>query len=324
MNTANTLIVPLAIQSNGTLTLGETIVSGIAGLLAVLFALFMLISRRAVYSAMSLIGVMLCLAVIYTTQSAPFLGAVQVVVYTGAVMMLILFVLMLVGIDASDSRHETLKGQRLVAVFSGITLALGLIVVAATSVSAISTLIADQNTSISEAEVSNPVSLAVNLLSEHTFTLELVGTLLIIAAVGAMTLTHRQRLEKREDQIQRAARKMSEYAKTGQGISMLPPPGVFAESNSAANPAIGPGDKPVEAAVPRVLLIRGQAKTLPEASPSTALRLISEESSNSRVTQGGLAGMPGKPAPIPADPTAGRKLTETIPNKNSENLEEQQ
>ena len=63
---------------------------------------------------------MLCLAVLYLAQDAPFLGVVQVVVYTGAVMMLFLFVLMLVGVDSGDSLVETLRGQRIAAVVVGI------------------------------------------------------------------------------------------------------------------------------------------------------------------------------------------------------------
>ena len=63
---------------------------------------------------------MICLAILYPMQGAIFLGVVQVVVYTGAVMMLFLFVLMLVGVDASDSLVETLRGQRLAAVLAGL------------------------------------------------------------------------------------------------------------------------------------------------------------------------------------------------------------
>ena len=55
---------------------------------------------------------MICLAVLYVVQDAPFLVVVQIIVYTGAIMMLFLFVLMLVGVDASDSLVETLRGQR--------------------------------------------------------------------------------------------------------------------------------------------------------------------------------------------------------------------
>ena len=79
----------------------------------------MLFSKKAVHSALMLAATMLCLAVLYIVQDAPFLGVVQVVVYTGAVMMLFLFVLMLVGVDSGDSLVETLRGQRVAAVAGG-------------------------------------------------------------------------------------------------------------------------------------------------------------------------------------------------------------
>src|SRR5919199_1993570 len=87
----------------------------------VLAALGMVISRKAVHSALLLAVIMVSLAILYAAQQAPFLFAVQIIVYTGAVMMLFLFVLMLVGVDSSDSLVETLRGQRIV----GTLLALG-------------------------------------------------------------------------------------------------------------------------------------------------------------------------------------------------------
>ena len=88
--------------------------------IAVLAALGVLFSKKAVHSALLLAATMLCLAVLYLAQDAPFLGVVQVVVYTGAVMMLFLFVLMLVGVDSADSLVETLRGQRVAAVAGGL------------------------------------------------------------------------------------------------------------------------------------------------------------------------------------------------------------
>ena len=64
--------------------------------------------------------VMLSLAVLYAVQDAPFLAVVQIIVYTGAVMMLFLFVLMLVGVDSADSLVETIRGQRFWAVVAGL------------------------------------------------------------------------------------------------------------------------------------------------------------------------------------------------------------
>ena len=93
------------------------------GPLALLGALGMIFARNAVHSALFLVLTMLSLGVLYMVQQAPFLGFVQIIVYTGAIMMLFLFVLMLVGRDSSDSVVEVLRGQRLFATILGIGLA---------------------------------------------------------------------------------------------------------------------------------------------------------------------------------------------------------
>src|SRR5689334_25256690 len=86
----------------------------------VVCALGILFARKAVHCALLLAVVMISLAVLYAVQDAPFLAAVQIIVYTGAVMMLFLFVLMLVGVDSSDSLVETIRGQRFWAVIVGL------------------------------------------------------------------------------------------------------------------------------------------------------------------------------------------------------------
>src|SRR5580693_919711 len=85
------------------------VLAGLAGCAAV----GMIMVRRAVHCAMLLGVVMLSLATFYAMQGAPFLAFVQIIVYTGAVLMLFLFVLMLVGINSADSIVETIKGQRM-------------------------------------------------------------------------------------------------------------------------------------------------------------------------------------------------------------------
>ena len=75
-------------------------------------AIGILVARKAVHCALLLAVVMISLAVLYAVQDAPFLFVVQIIVYTGAILMLFLFVLMLVGVDASDSVVETIRGQR--------------------------------------------------------------------------------------------------------------------------------------------------------------------------------------------------------------------
>ena len=86
----------------------------------VLAALGLLFVRKAVHCALLLAVVMISLAVLYAMQDAPFLFAVQIIVYTGAILMLFLVVLMLVGVDAADSLVETIRGQRPLAVLAGV------------------------------------------------------------------------------------------------------------------------------------------------------------------------------------------------------------
>ena len=86
----------------------------------VLGALGMILARKPVHSALCLAAVMISLAVQYAALDAPFLFAVQIIVYTGAILMLFLFVLMLVGVDTADSLVETIKGQRVLAVLAGL------------------------------------------------------------------------------------------------------------------------------------------------------------------------------------------------------------
>ena len=91
---------------------GEAVVFWVCGTLAVIGAIGLIVSRKAVHSALWVALTMINLAILYIANSAPFLGMVQIIVYTGAVMMLFLFVLMVVGVDSSDSLVETLRGQR--------------------------------------------------------------------------------------------------------------------------------------------------------------------------------------------------------------------
>ena len=92
----------------------------ILGTIAVAGAIGVVVAPKAVYSAIFLATTMIALAILYVAQDAVFLGVVHVVVYTGAVMMLFLFVLMLIGVDSAQSLVETIRGQRLAAVAAGL------------------------------------------------------------------------------------------------------------------------------------------------------------------------------------------------------------
>ena len=99
---------------------GEAVTFYLLGTLALIGAVGVVLAANAVYSAMFLAMTMIILAVFYMIEDAMFLGVVQIVVYTGAVMMLFLFVLMLIGVDSAESLVETLRGQRVAAVVAGV------------------------------------------------------------------------------------------------------------------------------------------------------------------------------------------------------------
>jgi NADH-quinone oxidoreductase subunit J len=223
----------------------------------VVCALGLLFARKAVHCALLLAVVMISLAVLYAVQDAPFLFAVQIIVYTGAILMLFLFVLMLVGVDASDSVVETIRGQRLFAAIIGLifggTLVLG---VAQVSVGAIAGL--DQ----ANADGNVP-GIAQLLFTKYVFAFEVTSALLITAALGAMVLAHRERLTPKLGQTQMAAQRMRDYGEHGKHPGPLPSPGVFARHNSVDTPALLPDGTASELSISRVLLARGSVKEAP-------------------------------------------------------------
>ena len=218
----------------------------------VISALGLLFARKAVHCAMLLAVVMISLAVLYAVQDAPFLFAVQIIVYTGAILMLFLFVLMLVGVDASDSVVETIRGQRLFAVLVGLlfgtTLVLG---VAQVSVGAIAGL------GEVHKEDGNVPAIAQLLFTRYVFAFEVTSALLITAALGAMVLAHRERLTPKIGQREAAAQRMRDYSEHGKHLGPLPSPGVFARHNAVDTPALLPDGTPAELSISRVLAARG-------------------------------------------------------------------
>jgi NADH-quinone oxidoreductase subunit J len=223
----------------------------------VVCALGLLFARKAVHCALLLAVVMISLAVLYAVLDAPFLFAVQIIVYTGAILMLFLFVLMLVGVDASDSVVETIRGQRLFAgiigLIFGVTLVIG---VAQVSVGVVTGL-GVANTG------GNVQAIAKILFTTYVFAFEVTSALLITAALGAMVLAHRERLTPKLSQADVAARRMREYADTGRHLGPLPPPGVFARHNAVDTPALLPDGTPAAASISRVLAARGSVNQTP-------------------------------------------------------------
>jgi NADH-quinone oxidoreductase subunit J len=220
-------------QAGDVVGTGETVLFWVLGPLSLLGALGMVFARNAVHSALWLVLTMLSLGVLYMGQSAPFLGFTQIIVYTGAIMMLFLFVLMMVGRDSSDSVVEVLRGQRLWAGIGGVGLA--------------ALLVSGLARSLTSVQAAPPLDswlpagggaggLGRLIFTDYLFPFELTSALLITAAVGAMVLAYGgkgrgPRLSQRE---RANARFRSDRS------SPLPGPGVYATANSVAVPALLP------------------------------------------------------------------------------------
>ncbi len=241
-----------AVQAGQTST-GEAVLFWFLAPIMVIAALGLLFARKAVHAAMGVVLVMISLAILYVAQQAPFLGVVQVIVYTGAVMMLFLFVLMLVGVDASDSLVETITGQRWIGLLLGAGLAFVLVGVVLSTTDRTPVGLDEANAA------GNPQGVATVIFADHVFAVEIVGTLLVTAAVGALVLTHRQRLTRLIGQRERQEARVAGQA-DGAVLTPLPAPGVYARSNAMDVPALGPDGRPLEQSVPRVLRIRGQER----------------------------------------------------------------
>ncbi|MEV4839589.1 NADH-quinone oxidoreductase subunit J [Nonomuraea sp. NPDC049486] len=210
--------------------MGETITFWVLAVVSVGAALGVVFNRKAVYSALMLGTVMLCLAVLYAVQEAPFLAAVQIIVYTGAVMMLFLFTLMLVGVDTSDSLVETLRGQRFWAIVAGIGFA-GLIVLALGN----AVFSSQAGLAAATAQGGYIRSIALLLFTKYVFAFEVTSALLITAALAAMVLAHRERVAKKATQ-----KDLSKARFLGDRPTPLPGPGTYARNNAVDMPALLP------------------------------------------------------------------------------------
>nr|WP_223128748.1 NADH-quinone oxidoreductase subunit J [Terrabacter sp. MAHUQ-38] len=226
--------------------------------LAVIAALGLLFARKAVHAALGMALVMCILGVFYIMQKADFLGIVQIFVYTGAVMMLFLFVLMLVGVDSSDSVVETIKGHR----WASFLLVIGLAGVLLFSIGA--AVIDEQTVQTgmdklvsTNSETGNVTGVAELIFGQYVWVFEITSALLITAALGAMVLAHRERLTPRITQAEWAAKRVRDNT----NVAGLPAPGVYARHNAVDTPALLPDGTPSDLSVSRVLVARDQVAT---------------------------------------------------------------
>jgi NADH-quinone oxidoreductase subunit J len=259
------VITHLAADTIARTSAGEAVTFYLLATLALIGALGVVMAANAVYCAMSLALTMIVLAVIYMIQDALFLGVVQIVVYTGAVMMLFLFVLMLIGVDSAESLVETLRGQRAAAVAAG--LGFGIVLIAG-----IGNVSTHGFAGLTQANAEGNVQgLAALIFTQYLWAFELTSALLITAAIGAMILAHRERFERRKTQ-----REMSiERFGPGGYPTPLPGPGVFARHNAVDTPARLPDGSPSRLSVPAVLELRPvEGRDLPAPNRSNGFDAI--------------------------------------------------
>ncbi|RNL82033.1 NADH-quinone oxidoreductase subunit J [Halostreptopolyspora alba] len=219
-------------------SLADATVSGAEGAafwtiatVVVLAALGVVFSRRAVYSAIMMAVVMLGLAVFYGMNQAPFLMVVQIVVYTGAVLMLFLFVLMLVGVSSADSLVETLRGQRVLTALVGagfvLALVLGLTRIAVGDMANL-----DDGTA---AAGGNVPWIASEVVFRYVIAFEATGALLITSVLGALVLAHAARTKG-----PRTQKTISRERIRSDHPTPLPGPGTYARHNAIDMPALLP------------------------------------------------------------------------------------
>jgi NADH-quinone oxidoreductase subunit J len=154
-------------------------------------AIAMLFQRNAVHAALFLIVNFFTIAVFYLVLGASFLFAVQIIVYAGAIMVLFLFVIMLLGVDREETLIERLRGQRTLAIVLGTGIALELFFAIRAGVGFATKAPADFDEVVNEG--GNAVALSEVLFRDYFFPFEVTSVLLIVAAVAVMVLAARER-----------------------------------------------------------------------------------------------------------------------------------
>jgi NADH-quinone oxidoreductase subunit J len=166
----------------------EIAVFAVAAVICVVGALGVILNRNPVHSALCLVATLFGVAVLFIAQEAHFLAAVQVIVYAGAIVVLFLFVIMLLGVDQSeDLGNEPLVGQRPAAVVVG--LLLGGVLAGTLAAATITGLQAAGG----EVEESTPNITQIGrlLFTDYLFAFEITSVLLVIGVVGAVLLARR-------------------------------------------------------------------------------------------------------------------------------------
>ena len=165
----------------------ETFLFFLFAVVAVVGALGMLIVRSPVSSALWMIMTLFAIACLYITLDAEFIGVVQGLIYAGAIMVLFLFVIMLLNLD-SMPRMEQLDWRKVAAFVLGIVVLAELLAVISLRLDVLPEAVASSEAA--EAASANNIGLA--LLTEHAFSLEMIGVLLLAATIGAVMLAKKK------------------------------------------------------------------------------------------------------------------------------------
>lgn len=246
--------------------------------LSILAGLGMVFSRKPVHSALSLAGLMICLACLYASLDAPFLFVAQIIVYTGAVMMLFVFTMMIIGVDSVDEMVETIKGQRIAAIIAVIGVALLLILAVGHGI-----VTGSEGLESAVGSDGNVRSLAYLVFGRYVFPFEATAALLITAALAAMVLAHGESLTKKENQREKVVRRTREYGEKGAHPGPLPSPGVYARHNSVDHPALLPDGEIAQDSIIPTLAARGvvivdkERLVAPNVQADKAIRDVHDE-----------------------------------------------
>ena len=152
--------------------------------LAIACAISLVYHKNPLYSAISLVGVLIALACIYVTLAAPFIAAVQILIYAGAIMVLVVFVIMLLNLDEDKPLNRL---RYLYAVGGG----LGLVLLAQTFFIFYAVMRAPKQVVNMDATVGNTLSIGSAMFTEYLLPVEIVGILLLMAIVGSVILARR-------------------------------------------------------------------------------------------------------------------------------------
>ena len=166
----------------------EILIFSILALIAVVCSVMVISQRSAVASALFLIATMVSLAILFLMLNAPFLAAIQIIVYAGAIMVLFLFVIMLLNLRRDEFGPEKRKAQRFFAILFVFLLLIGMVTIIEVGAFGLKS-----TEDVSEATIPAGVEpLAHLLFTKYLFPFELASVLLLIAIVGAIVMAKRR------------------------------------------------------------------------------------------------------------------------------------